>query len=66
MIQSGVLFDPEPSEFSPQWLEWLDQFVREHAGGILYMAGPKNAVAASASGASDAARLSAVMQRAGS
>jgi uncharacterized membrane protein len=36
-----LLFDPNPKEFDQEWMELLKQFVGEHAGGLLYMAGPK-------------------------
>ena len=36
-----MLFDPDPIEFDPAWIELLKDFVGEHAGGVLYMAGPK-------------------------
>jgi len=36
-----MLLDPDPVEFDDQWIGWLKQFVGEHAGGMLYMAGPK-------------------------
>ena len=36
-----MMFDPDPQEFDPAWIELLKDFVGEHAGGILYMAGPK-------------------------
>ncbi|MFT4641958.1 MAG: hypothetical protein ACI8T1_005302, partial [Verrucomicrobiales bacterium] len=35
-----VMIDPDPSEFSEAWLELLQSFVGEHAGGLLYMPGP--------------------------
>lgn len=36
-----LLFDPDPKEFDNEWVELLKQFVGEHSGGMLYMAGPK-------------------------
>lgn len=36
-----LLFDPNPKEFDKEWIELLKQFVGDHAGGVLYMAGPK-------------------------
>lgn len=36
-----LLFDPNPQEFDQPWIELLKQFVGEHAGGLLFMAGPK-------------------------
>jgi hypothetical protein len=35
-----LLLDPDPREFDEQWLTVLTEFVSEHAGGLLYMAGP--------------------------
>lgn len=37
-----MLFDPNPQEFDQQWIELLKQFVGEHSGGLLFMAGPKH------------------------
>jgi hypothetical protein len=37
-----ILLDPSPQEFDRAWIELLKQFVGEHAGGLLYMAGPKH------------------------
>jgi len=37
-----LLFDPDPQEFDQAWIELLKQFVGEHAGGLLFMAGPKH------------------------
>ena len=37
-----LLFDPNPQEFDQAWIELLKQFVGEHAGGLLFMAGPKH------------------------
>jgi von Willebrand factor type A domain len=37
-----LLFDPNPQEFDQAWIELAKQFVGEHSGGLLYMAGPKN------------------------
>ncbi len=36
-----LMFDPNPQEFDTEWLDLLKQFAGEHAGGVLYMAGPK-------------------------
>ena len=36
-----ILVDPNPIEFDAAWLDLLKQFVGEHAGGFLYLAGPK-------------------------
>jgi hypothetical protein len=36
-----LLLDPDPREFDEAWIELLTQFVGDHAGGLLYMAGPK-------------------------
>lgn len=38
-----IMIDPDPTEFSPEWLDLLKEFVREHAGGLLYLAGPRYA-----------------------
>jgi hypothetical protein len=35
-----LLFDPDPVEFDDEWIQLLKQFVSDHAGGVLYMAGP--------------------------
>ncbi len=35
-----LLLDPDPREFDEAWLELLTEFVRDHSGGLLYMAGP--------------------------
>jgi hypothetical protein len=37
-----MLFDPNPQEFDQPWIELLKQFVGEHSGGLLFMAGPKH------------------------
>jgi hypothetical protein len=36
-----MMFDPDPIEFDENWIELMRQFVGDHAGGLLYMAGPK-------------------------
>jgi hypothetical protein len=36
-----LLFDPNPQGLDENWTELLSQFVSEHAGGILFMAGPQ-------------------------
>jgi uncharacterized membrane protein len=37
-----MMFDPNPQEFDQAWMELLKQFVGEHSGGLLFMAGPKH------------------------
>ena len=37
-----LMFDPNPQEFDQAWIELLKQFVGEHSGGLLFMAGPKH------------------------
>lgn len=37
-----MLLDPNPQEFDKEWVELLKQFVGEHSGGLLFMAGPKH------------------------
>ncbi|HEX5103251.1 MAG TPA: VWA domain-containing protein [Pirellulaceae bacterium] len=37
-----ILMDPNPQEFDQAWIELLKQFVGEHSGGLLFMAGPKH------------------------
>ncbi|MEX2173110.1 MAG: VWA domain-containing protein [Pirellulaceae bacterium] len=37
-----LLFDPNPQEFDQAWIELVKQFVGEHSGGLLFMAGPKH------------------------
>jgi len=37
-----LLFDPDPQEIDRPWIDLLKQFVGEHAGGLLFMAGPKH------------------------
>jgi hypothetical protein len=37
-----LLLDPNPQEFDQAWMELLKQFVGEHSGGLLFMAGPKH------------------------
>ncbi len=36
-----LLLDPDPARLDPEWVKLLKRFAREHAGGILYMAGPR-------------------------
>lgn len=36
-----ILVDPNPEEFDEAWIEGLQQFCRNKAGGVLYMAGPQ-------------------------
>ena len=38
-----VMIDPDPKEFDADTLDILKQFINEHAGGLLYMAGPVHA-----------------------
>jgi hypothetical protein len=41
-----LMFDPDPQEFDKAWLELLKEFCgSQHAGGLLYMAGPKHSSA---------------------
>jgi len=35
-----ALLDPDPREFDEAWMDLLTEFVRDHSGGLLYMAGP--------------------------
>jgi von Willebrand factor type A domain len=37
-----LLFDPNPQEIDKAWIELVKQFVGEHSGGLLFMAGPKH------------------------
>ncbi len=37
-----LLFDPSPQEIDRAWIDLLKQFVGEHSGGLLFMAGPKH------------------------
>lgn len=36
-----LLLDPNPAELDAAWIELLGDFVGEHAGGLLFMAGPQ-------------------------
>jgi hypothetical protein len=36
-----LLFDPDPRDFDEAWINLLKEFGSRHAGGVLYMAGPK-------------------------
>ena len=36
-----LLMDPNPEEFDSQWIEALQLFCRNKAGGVLFMAGPQ-------------------------
>ena len=36
-----ILIDPNPEEFDEAWIDALQQFCRNKAGGVLYMAGPQ-------------------------
>jgi uncharacterized membrane protein len=35
-----MLLDPDPKEFDDAWITLLEEFSRNHSGGLLYMAGP--------------------------
>lgn len=35
-----IMLDPNPQEFDKEWIDLLTQFIDQHAGGFLYMAGP--------------------------
>lgn len=37
-----IFIDPDPAEFNSAWIEALKKFCSDHAGGLLWMAGPKN------------------------
>ena len=37
-----LLFDPNPQEFDKEWIDLLQNFVGDHSGGLLFMAGPKH------------------------
>jgi len=38
-----LLFDPNPDEFSQEWITMLkEDYCERHSGGVLYMAGPQN------------------------
>lgn len=36
-----LLMDPNPEEFDAQWIELLQDFCKDKAGGVLFMAGPQ-------------------------
>ncbi|MFA7235521.1 MAG: vWA domain-containing protein [Phycisphaeraceae bacterium] len=36
-----IMMDPDPAEFDPDWIELLHQFLDQHAGGLMWVAGPK-------------------------
>ncbi len=36
-----LMLDPDPSEFNEAWIDGLRRFMGDHAGGLLWMAGPK-------------------------
>lgn len=36
-----MFFDPDPAEFNEAWIEALRQFLGDHAGGVMWVAGPK-------------------------
>ncbi|HEY2411183.1 MAG TPA: hypothetical protein VGI40_03015 [Pirellulaceae bacterium] len=54
-----LLFDPNPQGWDENWTELLSQFVSEHAGGVLFMAGPQFTTELLAS--ASAAKLSALL-----
>ena len=35
-----LMLDPDPREFDEEYIDLLKSFVREHSGGLMYMAGP--------------------------
>lgn len=37
-----LLLDPEPTDFDEAWIDMLGAFLREHAGGMLFVAGGAN------------------------
>jgi hypothetical protein len=37
-----MLLDPDPREFDQAWIDTLKTFVSDHAGGLLFMAGPQH------------------------
>ncbi len=37
-----IMLDPDPRDFDQNWMTNLERFLDEHAGGLLYMAGPKH------------------------
>ncbi len=37
-----MLLDPNPQEFDQAWIDLLKEFVGQHSGGLLFMAGPKH------------------------
>lgn len=37
-----ILLDPDPQEFDQAWIDLLKEFVGQHSGGLLFMAGPKH------------------------
>lgn len=46
LFKYDVIFflDPDPMEFNEAWMEALKKFVGDHAGGLLWQAGPKYTV----------------------
>ncbi|MEE2826250.1 MAG: hypothetical protein VYE64_06445 [Planctomycetota bacterium] len=36
-----IMMDPNPQEFDAEWIETLKTFIKNKAGGVLYMAGPQ-------------------------
>lgn len=36
-----IFIDPNPDAFDTQWIDNLNQFVSEHGGGLVWVAGPK-------------------------
>ncbi len=37
-----IFMDPDPSEFTVEWIDAVRQFLSEHAGGVMWVAGPKH------------------------
>lgn len=36
-----LFFDPDPAEFNEAWIEAMRKFLGDHAGGMMWVAGPK-------------------------
>ncbi len=36
-----IFLDPDPAEFNEAWIEALEKFLADHAGGVMWVAGPK-------------------------
>lgn len=36
-----IFLDPDPAEFNEVWIEALHKFLADHAGGVMWVAGPK-------------------------